>query len=134
MALYFFMCINLRFACLVNIGEFSAKFFQKWNEIWIEWQALKLADEVEELFIKHFAEDDKRKAMKYLKPTLRKESHSVTFFIGEFLSSNQFKCNIEKLVTMNQPLYQFTFRSGLQRKLHTEPSKEQSFTWILNLL
>ncbi|CAA2967077.1 phosphate transporter PHO1 homolog 1 isoform X2 [Olea europaea var. sylvestris] len=47
-------------------------------------KALKLADEVEELFIKHFAEDDRRKAMKYLKPTQRKESHSMTFFIGLF--------------------------------------------------
>ncbi|KAK6133799.1 hypothetical protein DH2020_032510 [Rehmannia glutinosa] len=47
-------------------------------------KALKLADEVEELFVKQFAEDDKRKAMKYLKPTQRKESHAVTFFIGLF--------------------------------------------------
>lgn len=41
-------------------------------------------DEVEELFVKHFTEDDKRKAMKYLKPRQRKESHAVTFFIGNF--------------------------------------------------
>ncbi|XP_071928748.1 phosphate transporter PHO1 homolog 1-like isoform X1 [Coffea arabica] len=47
-------------------------------------KVLKLADEVEEIFVKHFAEDDRRKAMKYLKPTQRKESHSVTFFIGLF--------------------------------------------------
>ncbi|WOG88906.1 hypothetical protein DCAR_0208141 [Daucus carota subsp. sativus] len=47
-------------------------------------KVMKLADEVEEIFIKHFAEDDKRKAMKYLKPTQRKESHAVTFFIGLF--------------------------------------------------
>ncbi|XP_031096737.1 phosphate transporter PHO1 homolog 1 [Ipomoea triloba] len=47
-------------------------------------KAVKLADEVEEIFIKHFAEDDRRKAMKYLKPTLKKESHAVTFFIGLF--------------------------------------------------
>ncbi|CAA0822449.1 Phosphate transporter PHO1 homolog 1 [Striga hermonthica] len=45
-------------------------------------KAVKLADEVEELFVKHFADDDKRKAMKYLKPTHRKDSHAVTFFIG----------------------------------------------------
>ncbi|KAJ0815219.1 putative SPX domain-containing protein [Helianthus annuus] len=45
---------------------------------------MKLADEVEEIFVKQFAEDDRRKAMKYLKPTQRKESHSVTFFIGLF--------------------------------------------------
>ncbi|KAJ3694343.1 hypothetical protein LUZ60_009823 [Juncus effusus] len=47
-------------------------------------KAIKLMDEVEELFIKQFAEDDKQKAMKYLKPHHKKESHSVTFFIGLF--------------------------------------------------
>ncbi|PIN25932.1 putative small molecule transporter [Handroanthus impetiginosus] len=47
-------------------------------------KALKLADEVEELFVKHFSQDDRRMAMKYLKPTHRKESHFVTFFIGLF--------------------------------------------------
>ncbi|KAF8407882.1 hypothetical protein HHK36_007020 [Tetracentron sinense] len=47
-------------------------------------KVVKLADEVEELFIKHFAEDDRGKAMKYLKPHQRKESHAVTFFIGLF--------------------------------------------------
>lgn len=48
---------------------------------------MSLVDEVEELFIKHFAEEDRRKAMKYLKPQQRKESHSVTFFIGKFLAT-----------------------------------------------
>ncbi|KAK2635908.1 hypothetical protein Ddye_030700 [Dipteronia dyeriana] len=47
-------------------------------------KVMNLADEVEELFVKYFAEDDKRKAMKYLRPHQRKESHSVTFFIGLF--------------------------------------------------
>ncbi|KAI8022990.1 hypothetical protein LOK49_LG03G00731 [Camellia lanceoleosa] len=47
-------------------------------------KVIKLADEVEEMFIKHFAEDDRRKAMKYLKPTQHKESHALTFFIGLF--------------------------------------------------
>lgn len=51
-----------------------------------QWQVMKLADEVEENFVKHFAQDDKRKAMKYLKPTQRKESHAVTFFIGKLIS------------------------------------------------
>ncbi|KAK9118848.1 hypothetical protein Scep_016941 [Stephania cephalantha] len=41
-------------------------------------------DEVEELFIKHFAQDDRRKASRYLRPHHRKESHGVTFFIGLF--------------------------------------------------
>ena len=48
---------------------------------------MNLADEVEDLFIKHFAEEDRRKGMKYLRPRQRKESHAVTFFIGEFLAT-----------------------------------------------
>ncbi|KAF5727777.1 EXS family protein [Tripterygium wilfordii] len=47
-------------------------------------KVIHLADEVEELFIQHFAEEDRRKAMKYLKPHQHKESHAVTFFIGLF--------------------------------------------------
>lgn len=49
---------------------------------------MNLADEVEELFVRHFAQEDRRKAMKYLKPQQHKESHSVTFFIGEFPLQN----------------------------------------------
>ncbi|KAM3705750.1 hypothetical protein ACJW30_03G105200 [Castanea mollissima] len=47
-------------------------------------KVMNLADEVEELFIKHLADEDRRKAMKYLKPQQRKDSHAVTFFIGLF--------------------------------------------------
>ncbi|RDY06388.1 Phosphate transporter PHO1-like 1 [Mucuna pruriens] len=47
-------------------------------------KVMKLSDDVEELFIKNFAEDNRRKAMKYLRPSQRKESHAVTFFIGLF--------------------------------------------------
>ncbi|KAJ7954027.1 Phosphate transporter PHO1-like protein [Quillaja saponaria] len=47
-------------------------------------KVIKLADEVEELFVKNFTVDDRRKAMKYLRPRQRKESHAVTFFIGLF--------------------------------------------------
>ena len=39
-------------------------------------------DDVEELFVRHFTEGDKRKAKMYLKPNQREESHSTTFFIG----------------------------------------------------
>ncbi|KAK3041312.1 hypothetical protein RJ639_001414 [Escallonia herrerae] len=42
---------------------------------------MKLADEVEEIFVKHFAQENRMKAMKYLKPTQRKDSHTVTYFI-----------------------------------------------------
>ncbi|KAJ1412018.1 SPX domain, partial [Sesbania bispinosa] len=47
-------------------------------------KVMKLSDEVEELFIKYFAQDNRRKAMKYLRPSQREESHTVTFFIGLF--------------------------------------------------
>ncbi|CAH8257517.1 unnamed protein product [Arabidopsis lyrata] len=47
-------------------------------------KVMVLSEEVEEWFIKHFAGENRRKAMKYLKPHHRKESHSVTFFIGLF--------------------------------------------------
>ena len=39
-------------------------------------------DEVEDIFVRHFAGDNRRKAMKYLKPAQRKESHAVPFFTG----------------------------------------------------
>ncbi|KAI7754343.1 hypothetical protein M8C21_006031, partial [Ambrosia artemisiifolia] len=56
----------------------ESSYFNSSNKI------IKLADEVEEIFVKQFTEDNRRKAMKYLKPTQRKESHAVTFFIGLF--------------------------------------------------
>lgn len=43
-----------------------------------------MGDEVEELFTKHFAKEDRTKAMKYLKPRQRTDSHGKTFFIGNF--------------------------------------------------
>ncbi|XP_057417468.1 phosphate transporter PHO1 homolog 1-like isoform X2 [Lotus japonicus] len=47
-------------------------------------KVVKFIDEVEELFIKTFSQDDHRKAMKYLKPSQCKESDSVSFFTGLF--------------------------------------------------
>ncbi|KAK8487025.1 hypothetical protein V6N11_068395 [Hibiscus sabdariffa] len=47
-------------------------------------KVMNLSDEVEDLFIMHFADEDRRKAMKYLRPQQRKESHAITFFIGLF--------------------------------------------------
>lgn len=47
-------------------------------------KVVKLSDEIEELFIQHYAADDRRKAMTYLKPKQSKDSHTVTFFIGLF--------------------------------------------------
>jgi hypothetical protein len=39
-------------------------------------------DEVECIFTKHFASNDRKKAMKFLKPQEQKGSHMVTFFVG----------------------------------------------------
>jgi hypothetical protein len=41
-------------------------------------------DEVESIFTKHFANNDRKKAMKFLKPHQTKDSHMVTFFVGLF--------------------------------------------------
>lgn len=66
-----------------------------------KWQVMRLADEVEELFIKHFAEEDRRKAMRYLKPDQRKDSHSKTFFVGKFSLVNSGFPSITSLAILN---------------------------------
>lgn len=40
-------------------------------------------DEVESIFTKHFANNDRKKAMKFLRPQQQKDSHMVTFFVGK---------------------------------------------------
>ncbi|KAL7081256.1 hypothetical protein ACP275_14G028400 [Erythranthe tilingii] len=45
-------------------------------------KVVKLMDEVETLFTQHFANNERKKAMKFLRPTHHKESHMVTFFVG----------------------------------------------------
>ena len=45
-----------------------------------------MMDEVESIFAKHFANNDRKKAMKFLRPQQRKASHMVTFFVGNDLS------------------------------------------------
>uniref|UniRef100_A0A7N0V554 Phosphate transporter PHO1 n=2 Tax=Kalanchoe fedtschenkoi TaxID=63787 RepID=A0A7N0V554_KALFE len=47
-------------------------------------KVVKLMDEVEFIFTKHFASNDRKKAMKFLRPQEHKESHMVTFFVGLF--------------------------------------------------
>ncbi|KAJ9154135.1 hypothetical protein P3X46_027502 [Hevea brasiliensis] len=47
-------------------------------------KVVRLMDEVEAIFTKHFADNDRKKAMKFLRPQQRKESHMVTFFVGLF--------------------------------------------------
>ncbi|CAH1453057.1 unnamed protein product [Lactuca virosa] len=50
-------------------------------------KVVKLMDEVESSFTKHFAKDDRKKAMKFLRPCQPKDSHMVTFFVGLFTGS-----------------------------------------------
>ncbi|KAH0993751.1 hypothetical protein GBA52_005234 [Prunus armeniaca] len=47
-------------------------------------KVIKLMDEVESIFTKNFASDDKKKAMKFLRPQQNKDSHMLTFFVGLF--------------------------------------------------
>ncbi|XP_050218696.1 phosphate transporter PHO1 [Mercurialis annua] len=47
-------------------------------------KVVRLMDEVESIFTKHFANNDRKKAMKFLRPQQHKESHMVTFFVGLF--------------------------------------------------
>lgn len=47
-------------------------------------KVVRLMDEVESLFTQHFANSDRKKAMKFLRPQQQKDSHVVTFFVGEF--------------------------------------------------
>ncbi|GAB2217752.1 hypothetical protein Drorol1_Dr00000963 [Drosera rotundifolia] len=46
-----------------------------------------LMDEVETLFTQHFADNDRKMAMKLLKPQQQKDSHVITFFVGLFTGS-----------------------------------------------
>ncbi|CAA0823386.1 Phosphate transporter PHO1 homolog 3 [Striga hermonthica] len=43
-----------------------------------------LVERLEKAFIKHFTDGDRRKGMNYLRPTTKKEKHSVSFFLGLF--------------------------------------------------
>ncbi|KAL2463566.1 Phosphate transporter PHO1 [Forsythia ovata] len=47
-------------------------------------KVLRLMDEVESLFAQHFANNDRKKAMKFLRPHHHKDSHMLTFFVGLF--------------------------------------------------
>ncbi|KAK8613028.1 hypothetical protein V6N13_104351 [Hibiscus sabdariffa] len=49
-------------------------------------KVVRLMDEVESIFTKHFTNNDRKKAMKFLRPQQHKNSHMVTFFVGSFVS------------------------------------------------
>ncbi|XP_019461907.1 PREDICTED: phosphate transporter PHO1 [Lupinus angustifolius] len=45
-------------------------------------KVVRLMDEVESIFTKHFANNDRKKAMKFLRPQQNKDSHMTTFLVG----------------------------------------------------
>ncbi|PPD79487.1 hypothetical protein GOBAR_DD23601 [Gossypium barbadense] len=47
-------------------------------------KVVRLMDEVESIFTQHFANNDRKRAMKFLRPRQHKDSHLVTFFSGLF--------------------------------------------------
>ncbi|KAK8571920.1 hypothetical protein V6N12_027988 [Hibiscus sabdariffa] len=47
-------------------------------------KVVRLMDEVECIFTKHFTNNDRKRAMKFLRPQQQKDSHMVTFFSGLF--------------------------------------------------
>ncbi|XP_042518362.1 phosphate transporter PHO1-like [Macadamia integrifolia] len=47
-------------------------------------KVVRLSDEVESIFTKHFTSNDRKKAMKFLRPQLQKDSHMITFLVGLF--------------------------------------------------
>jgi hypothetical protein len=52
--------------------------------VWWSTQVLQLADEVECIFLRHFAGNDRKVAMKYLKPQQPRNTHMITFLVGEY--------------------------------------------------
>ncbi|KAK6914122.1 SPX domain [Dillenia turbinata] len=44
-------------------------------------KVIRLMDEVESIFTKHFTNNDRKRAMKFLRPRQNKDSHRVTFFV-----------------------------------------------------
>lgn len=57
-------------------------------------------DEVESIFTQHFANNDRKRAMKFLRPKQNKDSHMVTFLVGNimflslsFLNHDHFRFN-----------------------------------------
>ncbi|XP_010262400.1 PREDICTED: phosphate transporter PHO1-like isoform X2 [Nelumbo nucifera] len=61
----------------LNMVAFT-KILKKFDKV------VRLADEVESIFTQHFANNDRKRAMKFLKPQQNKDSHMITFFVGLF--------------------------------------------------
>lgn len=53
-------------------------------------KVVRLMDEVESIFTKHFANNDRKKAMKFLRPQQHKDSHMVTFLVGNIIDASLF--------------------------------------------
>ncbi|WZZ73878.1 hypothetical protein YC2023_085248 [Brassica napus] len=54
----------------------------------IQTRLMKLIQRVEATFIKHFANGNRRKGMKFLRPLMKRERHRLTFFTGRIIYNN----------------------------------------------
>lgn len=61
-------------------------FFKKKIKKVIPLQMIRLGDEIESAITKYFTDDDRKKAMLFLRPRHRKQSHVITFFVGRRVS------------------------------------------------
>ncbi|KAL0927597.1 hypothetical protein M5K25_001783 [Dendrobium thyrsiflorum] len=75
-------------------------------------KVVKLVDEVETIFIKFFASNDKRKAMKFLRPNQPKESHMITFFVGLFTGSFVTLFTVYAFLAHISGIFSSTFEPG----------------------
>ncbi|XP_008789431.2 phosphate transporter PHO1-2-like [Phoenix dactylifera] len=78
-----------KFGKVSNQQEASERFLKKvkGSHFVSSDKVVKLADEVESIFTKQFASNDRKKTMKFLRPQQPKDSHMITFLVGLFTGS-----------------------------------------------
>ncbi|KAK8308413.1 hypothetical protein V6Z12_D02G056900 [Gossypium hirsutum] len=81
-----FTKILKKFDKVVSKQEASARYLKavKRSHFISSDKVVRLMDEVESIFTQHFANNDRKRAMKFLRPRQHKDSHLVTFFSGLF--------------------------------------------------
>ncbi|PKU87208.1 Phosphate transporter PHO1 [Dendrobium catenatum] len=81
-------------------------------------KVVKLVDEVETIFIKCFASNDKKKAMKFLRPNQPKESHMITFFVGLFTGSFVTLFTVYAFLAHISGIFSSTFEPGYMETVY----------------
>lgn len=75
-------------------------------------QVVRLMDEVESIFTQHFANNDRKRAMKFLRPQQHKDSHLVTFFSGNSLFFPKYPCSTYIQIRVQDSNSNSTFTFG----------------------